>query len=235
MIQEDVVNQYMEVPLFINIMASEDRSGRSGDHIPFRRNGSVLASLANSPDPVTCSYTSRQAGIIIRFDQDFNQYDGFLVGIRYNKSHSHKFDEVKYFASAEELSVDLGERDRFYVSVSPVKDGYRGQFSEEFMVNLLSVSTLGYASGVNIQPNAPNPWSDHTSIRIEHFPEAGSNTGELIVQDLTGRIVWTKDIVLNPGENEITVAEKDLHAGVYFYSLRQDNQRSESYKMVKIK
>jgi len=292
MIQEDVVNQYLDVPMFINIMASEDRSGRSGDHIPFRRNGypairycsanehgngagnypdrqhserdilgvdvdddglldtlyvdpnylsrntisngAVLASLANSPDPLTCSYSSRKAGIIIRFDQDYQNYDGFWVGIRYNKKHSHKFDELIYYETAEELSIDLTGRDKFYVSVAPVKHGYSGLFCEEYLVNLLGTDPVDYTDKISLHNNKPNPWTDQTMIQVEYFPGAGSNKGELIVQDLTGRVVWSKNIVLNPGDNEFRLMGEDMMAGVYFCSLKQENNRSAPVKMVKI-
>ncbi len=293
MIQEEVVNQYLDVPMFIDIMSSEDRTGRSGDHIPFRRNGytavrycsanehgngggifpdrqhstrdvlgvdsngdlvydtlyvdvnylsrntisnaCVLASLANSPKAVTCSYDPRQAGIKIRFDQDYQDYDGFRVGIRYNKKHKHVFDELLYFESAEELSVDLNGRDKFYVSVAPIKDGYTGVFSEEYQVNLLSTGPLFYSSGISVFNNAPNPWVHQTTIKIDHHPEKASGNGELIVQDLSGKIVLSKTIDLNPGENEVRIGGDELISGVYFYTLRQGGVSSVPLKMVKIK
>jgi len=293
MIQEEVVNQYLDVPMIINIMSSEDRTGRSGDHIPFRRNGytairycsanehgngagnfpdrqhstrdvlgvdadgdlvydtlyvdvnylsrntisnaCVLASLANSPEAVTCSYTPRQAGVKIRFDQDYQDYDGFRVGIRYNKKHKHVFDELLYFKSAEELSVDLNGRDKFYVSVAPVKDGYTGVFSEEYQVNLLSTGPLFYASGISVFNNNPNPWVHQTTIKIDHHPEIASGNGKLFVHDLSGRVVLMKNVELNPGDNEVQINGDDLIAGVYFYSLRQDNLSSPPLKMIKIK
>jgi len=293
MIQEDIVNQYMDVPLFINIMASEDRTGRSGDHIPFRRNGytavrycsanehgngagnypdrqhstrdvlgvdsngdgewdtlyvntnylarntisnaCVAASLANSPAAVSCTYSPRQAGIKIRFEQDFNNYDGFWVGIRFNKSHKHVFDKLQYFESAEELSVDLGEMDKFYVSVAPVKDGFTGTFSEEYLVNLLGTYPVVYENEFRIRNNIPNPWAEQTVIRIDHFPGNGSGEGEFVVQDISGRTVLSKRVELNPGENQVLVNGDELMAGVYFYSLRQANVSSAPLKMVKVK
>lgn len=37
--QVERINPLLETPMFINIIISEDRSGRSGDHIPFRERG----------------------------------------------------------------------------------------------------------------------------------------------------------------------------------------------------
>jgi hypothetical protein len=293
MIQEEKVNPYMDVQQFIDIMSSEDRTGRSGDHIPFRRNGypairycsanehgngagtypdrqhstrdvlgvdvdddgvydtlyvdpnylarntisnaSVLASLANSPGKLTCNYSPRQAGIKISFDQDYTDYDGFMVGIRYNKSHSHEFDRLSYFDSAQELSVDLGEMDKFYVSVAPVKDGYTGVFSEEYLVNLLGTGPLFYQSGISIMNNMPNPWNEQTKIIIDNHPGTGNEQGNFVVQDISGRVVLSKNINLKPGENELQIKGDELLAGVYFYSLRQGNVSSVPLKMVKIR
>lgn len=292
MIQEEVVNQYLDVPMTINIMSSEDRQGRSGDHIPFRRNGytavrycsanehgngrgdfpdrqhstrdvlgvdldgdqgydtlyvdpnylarntisngCVLASLANSPGQLTCSYSPRQAGIRIGFEEDYQNYDGFWVGVRYNKSHKHVFDELKYFESAEELSVDLSGRDKFYVSVAPVQNGYAGVFSDEYQVNLLSTGPLFYSSGISVLKNIPNPWKYQTTIMIDHHQESGSGKGELVVQDLSGRTVLTRNIELNPGENEVVVKGDELLAGVYFYSFKQNNISSSPKRMIKV-
>lgn len=293
MIQEETVNPYMEVPLYIDIMSTEDRSGRSGDHIPFRRNGytavrycsanehgngsgtypdrqhstrdvlgvdvdddgvydtlyvdpnylarntisnaCILASLANSQDQVTCSYSARQAGILIGFDQDYQNYDGFRVGIRYNKSHSHQFDELLFFESAEELSVDLNGRDKFYVSVAPVKNGFTGVFSQEYFVNLLSTGPLFYQSGISVLNNMPNPWRDQTKIIIDNTPGTSDESGIFIVQDISGKVVLSKDINLKPGENEVLIKGDELLAGIYFYSLKQENLSSVPMKMVKIR
>jgi hypothetical protein len=37
--QEETINPLLETPMTINIIISEDRTGRSGDHIPFRQKG----------------------------------------------------------------------------------------------------------------------------------------------------------------------------------------------------
>jgi hypothetical protein len=38
-VQEDLINPYLSTPLIINIMIGEDRTGRGGDHTPFRQKG----------------------------------------------------------------------------------------------------------------------------------------------------------------------------------------------------
>jgi hypothetical protein len=38
-VQDDLINPYLSTPLIINIMLGEDRTGRGGDHTPFRQKG----------------------------------------------------------------------------------------------------------------------------------------------------------------------------------------------------
>jgi hypothetical protein len=38
-VQDELINPYLKVPLTINIMLGEDRTGRGGDHTPFRQKG----------------------------------------------------------------------------------------------------------------------------------------------------------------------------------------------------
>ena len=78
-IQEERLNPLVETPMTINIMGSEDRSGRSGDHIPFRQKGipAIRFCSANEHGNGGGSYPDRQHSTRDVLGQDLDQ-DGFL-------------------------------------------------------------------------------------------------------------------------------------------------------------
>ncbi|MFH0761728.1 MAG: M28 family peptidase [Bacteroidota bacterium] len=47
-VQETLINPYLSVPLTINIMMGEDRSGRGGDHTPFRQKGYTAVRISSA-------------------------------------------------------------------------------------------------------------------------------------------------------------------------------------------
>ena len=47
-VQETLINPYLSVPLTINIMLGEDRSGRGGDHTPFRQKGYTAVRISSA-------------------------------------------------------------------------------------------------------------------------------------------------------------------------------------------
>lgn len=85
------VASLMQVPSVINIMSGEDRTGRGGDHIPFRRNGYAAIRFtsanehgdANVTDP---NYSDRQhtSNDVLGLDTDGDsELDSFFVDFRY--------------------------------------------------------------------------------------------------------------------------------------------------------
>ncbi|MEN0046733.1 MAG: M28 family peptidase, partial [Bacteroidota bacterium] len=79
--QENVADR-MEVQSVINLMTPEDRTGRGGDHIPFRRSGypAIRMTSANehgNGNPATEDYHDRQHTIRDRIGEDTNG-DGIL-------------------------------------------------------------------------------------------------------------------------------------------------------------
>lgn len=78
-------------PTLINIMAPEDRSGRSGDHIPFRQQGHTAIRLTSAfehghGDPTAAGYADRQhtSGDSLGIDLDVNgSLDSFYIDFNY--------------------------------------------------------------------------------------------------------------------------------------------------------
>ncbi len=89
---QEMLSEIVPVPSLINIMSPEDRSGRGGDHIPFRQNGfpAIRFTSANehgNGDPATPpSYEDRQHTIedILGLDTDNDGIlDSFFVDFNY--------------------------------------------------------------------------------------------------------------------------------------------------------
>jgi hypothetical protein len=87
--KEELV-QHVSVPMLISIMTPEDRSGRSGDHVPFRQKNFAACRFTSANEHGNASnvagYTDRQhtSEDILGIDTDFNgQIDSFFVDFNY--------------------------------------------------------------------------------------------------------------------------------------------------------
>lgn len=76
--------------------------------------------------------------------------------------------------------------------------------------------------------NQPNPFSDHTEIKIE---STLNKTVEFLVMDFTGKLVRQEMISLQVGSNIISLDSSQLAEGMYAYLIR-DGQNTLSNKMV---
>ena len=291
LIQDEQVNQFLETRMTINIMASEDRSGRSGDHIPFRQKGfpsirfcsanengngagnypdrqhstrdllgddidgdgildtlyvdpgylrrnviintTVLANLANSSELTDYNFAPRPQGVNIRIESHDPLIEGYMVGIRQKSSRSHEFDEVQFHPAGDVLSVDLKNSERYYVSVSSIKNGFQSSFSDEYEVNLVSHDMLDFKEGIRMSPISPNPWDNETSITIDFSGISNTQLLQLNIMDLTGRLVYSKVIKGENGEVNVPLNGDGFDPGVYLVFLSSDGTRSNYQKMVK--
>jgi len=62
----------------------------------------------------------------------------------------------------------------------------------------------------------PNPSSDLVNIT---FVQKAAGVGQLMIRDLTGKLIYQQDINLSAGINEIPVATKDWDSGLYLYQI----------------
>lgn len=76
----------------------------------------------------------------------------------------------------------------------------------------------------SLSQNSPNPFISRTSINYELI----SNTGFIRVHDLTGKLV--KQIPLSNQKGQVIISDH-LDAGLYFYSLWDDNKMVASKRM----
>ncbi|MEY4605084.1 MAG: hypothetical protein RIT43_2376 [Bacteroidota bacterium] len=82
--------QHVSVPVLISIMTPEDRSGRSGDHVPFRQRGFTACRFTSANEHGDASngpgYTDRQhtSEDVLGIDTDLDgQIDSFFVDFNY--------------------------------------------------------------------------------------------------------------------------------------------------------
>ena len=62
----------------------------------------------------------------------------------------------------------------------------------------------------------PNPSSDLVNIT---FVQKAAGVGQLMIRDITGKLIYQQDINLSAGINEIPVATKDWDSGLYLYQI----------------
>jgi len=83
-----------------------------------------------------------------------------------------------------------------------------------------------------LMQNTPNPFSQSTNIAFT-LPEAARTN--VTIYDMTGKVIFTRDIDAVAGYNELTVDALELQAsGVMYYNVRTDNF-SATRKMLMIK
>lgn len=106
------------------------------------------------------------------------------------------------------------------------------------MVRLNVSSTIGIneinsMNGITLFQNQPNPFSTISTINYELKETAAISFN---VFDVTGKVVATQNIgEQNVGTHTVKFNAENLSAGVYYYSLKVNNNSSSAMKMVIIK
>ena len=94
--------------------------------------------------------------------------------------------------------------------------------------HLKTANGLSENKGIFMQQNTPNPFGDQTTISYQ-LPE-GTNTAEIMVFDLNGRLI--KTFPINKNQSELTIKASDIGSGLFIYSLVQNGQELLSKKMI---
>ena len=77
----------------------------------------------------------------------------------------------------------------------------------------------------------PNPFTSYIQINIT---DGVAGAYKLMLVDVSGKIVWTKNGIKNSGAFEQSINTSTLERGIYFLRLIQDNTNSV-IKLVKVK
>jgi hypothetical protein len=76
----------------------------------------------------------------------------------------------------------------------------------------------------------PSPNPANTDIMILFAPDFSSEGSELIMTDVSGRIVWS--CIIPDDFASVTIPADHLAAGIYFLQLRSAGQLLETQKLV---
>ena len=93
-------------------------------------------------------------------------------------------------------------------------------------VSIGNIVSLSFSLGQNI----PNPANTTTLIPIS-LPKDGNVIFELY--SITGQLLHTKNMYFSQGDNHIEYNTSGLSSGVYFYSVKYNNQRFSKKMVIK--
>jgi hypothetical protein len=83
------------------------------------------------------------------------------------------------------------------------------------------VGIQNHANQVNVMVY-PNPMIDQAVIAIHSY--VNYKNGAFAISDLAGRIVYSENVVLKEGLNQINIQKNDLNTGIYFYEILNNNE-----------
>lgn len=115
---------------------------------------------------------------------------------------------------------------QLFLSQAPTMPvAYTLQDDHEMPIQLLATTI-----STNQMDNRPNPFSDMTTIR---FVSTQSEPAILRVIDLDGRLIYTRQINLLPGDNEFVVRKSEVKgAGIFMYEIESDLQYSTNRMII---
>lgn len=196
-------------------------------------NGVTAGLLALAPAKISASLESRPSGAIISLPGGTGEADGFIVGIRKNKSKSLEFDTVFRVTNVHQMEIGLDSGQRNYVSVAPVKNGAPGLFSEEYEVNLTGTEPSEQKTGFKLYQNYPNPWAEETFIRLKASQDYWYKPAVLQIRDIIGRVVHEQQVNIDAEEVQISLKANGLESGLFTYTLISSGNYRQTILMYK--
>jgi len=206
------------VPMQISIMSAEDRTGRGGDHIPFRENGFTAIRFTSANE-------NGNAQI---------KYDTYRIGTRVD---GNEFDSLYTITGTNEALIDNpAENGFFFVTACVVDDlGVESIFAEEQFLLINSTEDLLQTlpqTHVRLLPNRPNPFDEATTISWHVDRSIPHQSAQIQVHSSNGQLIKEKDISLNLGISEWVFTHGWGTEGIYYYSLVIDGRVVETRSMV---
>lgn len=109
-----------------------------------------------------------------------------------------------------------------------------GTFKSVYFIDNFTVGTFdrpGELAGVDLAFSGANPVTDELSLKITL--ENGNENLQMLLTDVNGRVVETRALTLNTGENRLTLPVSHLATGAYFVTLT-DGKASKSLNWLKL-
>lgn len=78
----------------------------------------------------------------------------------------------------------------------------------------------------------PNPTSNERAVRVHVYTDNIQISAELVLQDISGKIMYKKNIALDDGANTVSFIPENLPAGLYLLQIRSDDWFSQPQKLV---
>jgi len=103
------------------------------------------------------------------------------------------------------------------------------QLWSSFCSGYRKASPNNLAGSGYLEQNSPNPAIGFTTI--EYFIPENSKTAELILRDVTGKVVETVEVE-KTGTGTIQLATNNLSMGIYAYTLYSDGEMLATKRMV---
>ncbi|TDP60204.1 tail fiber domain-containing protein [Flavobacterium dankookense] len=150
-----------------------------------------------------------------------------------NISSNFDFKSVNYTglisvltAGIQELNTEL-EKQKLNTDkeLQTLKDEIAA-LKEENTAQKLAASAI--KNGFSLEQNIPNPFTDRTIIN--YSLSTGVNKGNIMIFDLTGKLI--KDFPVNENKGQITITASQIGKGLFIYSLVQNGQELISKKMI---
>ncbi len=89
-------------------------------------------------------------------------------------------------------------------------------------ISFLLISAVGFSQKTmkNLSA-APNPFVANTTISFE---SSAHQKTIIIIQNVLGKTVFSKQITASKGKNSIPFSRNNLHAGIYIYTIRNSKE-----------
>jgi len=221
-VQDELINPYLSTPLIINLMLGEDRTGRGGDHTPFRQKGyaSVRIISANEHGNGTGTAPDRNHTTRDVLGKDLDG-DGILDSLFVNPGYLSRNTilngvvagllagapaklsvtvEAKPSGAVVHIPDGYGAADGFIIGIRQYKSKSL-EFDTLYRVNPAQSIEVGLVSGqknyVSIAPvlnGSPGLFSDEYELNLSGTDPTEKNTGFRLYQNFPNP--WSDETII---------------------------------------
>jgi len=196
-------------------------------------NGVNLGYLALSPPKPDPVFTALPDGIEFQMTGNDTIYQNYRLAVRSKGSGTLFFDTVINYTGTTTLTLTGLTPDKtYYFSVMNVQNNIESLPSTEYSHLLVGTGHLRTRNDIVMLQNKPNPFAEHTIIKIQANETAFNQPAEIIISDISGRKVKTIPFDIVKENVRVEIMNDSGMKGIYFYSLYIDGQLIQTRKMI---
>ncbi len=228
-VQDELINPYLTTPLVINIMLGEDRTGRGGDHTPFRQKGytavRIISANEHGNGTGTAPDRNHTTGDILGKDLNGDGVldsmfvnpgylarntilNGVVIGLLASApSRITAIPEAKPAGIILNLPAGYSDADEFIVGIRKFKSKslefdslYKVTAMDKIDVNLTS-GQKNYVSVAPVLNGAPGLFSDEYEVNLTSTDPLEQKTGFRLYQNYPNPWSTETTIRVNAPEN----------------------------------